>query len=224
MINKIILFLIYLGLLLLLSCKTKVSKPEAFVPDTLKTIGLFNKHSFWVYINDSSGKADCTYVKDTPIPGQRVDGDAIYHYLEIPLESSIFHSFYLEGGYSDRYGYPFKADLKHSSTCCIAKTAFIIYADTFPHTGNQYCYVDYYCSREEFEKSGSFSNFTINNQNFHNTVLTKSNYTFYVFGKDSIKFYFTPKIGIVKMIITTDSSYSQKRITKSYSLVKFKIY
>ena len=59
-------FIIYcLGFLCLISCN-KHERTNIYVPQLYKDVGLFQKGSYWIYLNNKTLETDCTYVSTEP--------------------------------------------------------------------------------------------------------------------------------------------------------------
>ncbi len=128
-------------------------------------------------------------------------------------------------------GYPFLADMKGYNYCCQGETAFVLFNDTLSnHHGGQVCA----CGDNEmpwydfdtFIQMGIYSSLKVNNKLFQRVSLTRS--MFQTLGykkKDTIDFYFSPGVGLVKFIFKVDTSNSSvvKRATISWSLLRYKV-
>ncbi len=236
--NKQNIFLFFI-LLLLFGCKKKQEVKYYPIPDALKTACLFQKDSYWIYRNDSTGAVDCTYIYTNPVSSNTTDySDNIVDYIQIPLSSSLISQFYFSGEFFSSVmrsdGYPFLADMKKYNYCCQGKTAFVLFDDTLSnHRGVQGCT----CSDNEYPaydvdryiQMGIYSSLKVNNILFQKVSLTRS--MFQNLGnlgyskKDTIDFYFSPGVGLVKFIFKVDTSNSSvvKRATISWSLLRYHV-
>jgi hypothetical protein len=239
----------FLLLLFFFGCKQKqpVQVIEYPVPDGLKNVALFQKNSYWVYRNDSTGIVDSTYVNSDLVNGKFTHHDneyriTLFDYIQMPLQSSIFKSFYLVGRLGnfsyplDSPGYPFYVDMGLGYACGFTNTTFVLYNDTATHHhGDDFwdCY-DYTVPRndngtgplggDQYTEFGDVQNLNINNLIFKNVRKTLS----YGFNEinDSIDFYFSPHNGLVKVVLRVDTALfgvPQKWATKSWSLLRYHV-
>jgi hypothetical protein len=223
-------------------CKKEQSEVKYFpIPDALMKIALFQKNSYWVYRNDTTGVIDCTYIKSDPVSGNityKVNDhlDYVTDYFQMPLQSGLFYHFYLSGKLGDfpvSPGYPFLASIKgFSNACSPGKTAFVLHDDSLiNHTGvNGYnCSLDPkypYVEGDFFIELTEYSNFTLNDLLFDKVRETRSLFYKSSYSKqDTIDFYFSPGNGLIKIVfrVDTTTSFNPKRATMSWSLLRFKV-
>lgn len=221
------------------------------IPNALKKAALFQKYSYWVYKNDTTGAIDCTYVKSDLVSGcitnTSSDGsvDYITDYIRMPLQSTLFYQFNISGKLGDfgtTTGFPFFAGIEGLQTSCnYGNTAFVLHDDSITnHKGENYydCSVlPHYRSTggDYFIEFGEHSNFNVNNVYFDKvretrSIFQSSDYYFHnntvYFRLDTIDFYFSPGYGLVKFILRVDTAENNalpKRATISWSLLRYKI-
>lgn len=87
--SVIIVFLSFIGL----SCKKE--KTILNLSQGFKDYTVFNKNSYWIYVNDSSGIPDSSYVKDDPFIYYSPNGNWSEEVIEVRVESGFFKGFYL---------------------------------------------------------------------------------------------------------------------------------
>lgn len=229
--------IICLVLLFLCGCTKKKQEEKYFhIPDSLMKACLFQKDSYWVYKNDSSGSIDCTYVETSPVLGQRtykVD-DQIYYfidYFKIQLQSSLFYEFNLSGALGDNsfgIGCPFSAAMKgFSFGCSLGYTAFVLFNDTLTnHHGMNVYKCDQFPAYDgdKFIQMGAYSSFKVNNLLFERVGITRSLFNSLYNKLDTIDYYFSPGNGIVKIVFRVDTTetFNSSRSTFSWSLLRYK--
>jgi hypothetical protein len=233
--------LVFILLLLLLGCKEK--EPQHYyhyfpISDQLKQDGLFSSGSYWIYKNDSTGVVDCTYVEGEPIWGKSQFFPTEYSLTEVEtcemnLQSSIFSNFLLTGNLGDGREKSENAFLTKLNNfwynCSLGNSTFVEHDDTLSgHTGNNF----YICSRQPFFSIGDryiepdiYSSLLINDLVVEDVRLTRSIFPLKVSGVDSIDFYFSPGVGIVKLVFRQDTSHSYpiNCITNSWSILRYHI-
>jgi len=233
--------LLCLIILVLFGCTKKQTVQVRYfhIPEALKKVAIFQKDTYWVYRNDSTGEVDCTYVSAIPVSGTRMNGDQneyITDYIQIPVHSNLFTQFYLSGMLGDfpQYsGYPFFVLAKgFFMGCSPGETAYVLYDDSLiNHNGGNW----YNCNTDpkipeihgdEFIETGEYSNFVVNDVVFDKVRETRS--IFSGFGDkldDTIDFFFSPGNGLVKIIFKVDTSayHEEKRAFLSWSLLRYKV-
>ena len=229
-------------------CKKEKHEIKYFpIPDTLKNAALFQKNSYWVYRNDTTGAIDCTYVKS-----EAVSFSATYKYndfmdyttdnIGMPVQSTLFWNFSISGKLGSRGkfpGYPFLTQLItfNNGPCNPGNTSFVLHDDTLSdHQGENY----YDCTQDpkfnigggdKFIELGEYQNFIVNDVIFQKVRETRSLFYASFFSaadtKDTIDFYFSPGNGLVKIIFRVDTALSYqtapKRATMSWSLLRYKV-
>ena len=89
----------YLIFTVLFGCKKEKQEIKFFhIPNTLKNSALFQKNSYWVYRNDTTGATDCTYVKSDLVSGSTTykyndNVDYVIDYVKMPIQSTLFYHF-----------------------------------------------------------------------------------------------------------------------------------
>jgi hypothetical protein len=229
---------IILLILILSGCKDKQHVDYYPVPDALKKACLFQKGSYWVYRNDSTGLIDCTYVKSNPVSGSISESShRVVDYIETYLESRLYTEFYLRGEFpydSSPVGYPLLTYLKGYGWCC-RRPVFVLYEDTlYNHHGGESCNcgsdkMPFY-DASSFSQLGAEYNFKINDIVFDRVELTRTTFVLYPdfpSDIDTVDFYYSSGNGIVKMVLRMDTvphvtPYHPKRATMSWSLLRYK--
>lgn len=220
--------------LILAGCRDKKQLISYSIPGALKKACLFQKNSYWIYRNDSTGITDCTYVKTNPVSGSiAYNANTIFDYILTPIGGTLFNQFYISG--KPAYGYRFYADY-YGTTSCQGLPAYIIFNDSFMnHKGQDGCtlaegkYPLYEIN--SFTQLGESSGFTVNNLIFDKVGITRTKFWSInvspdqVPENDSIDFYYSSGNGLVKIILRIDtaSSFSPKRATISWSLLKYNV-
>jgi|GEM_PF-1875911 hypothetical protein len=236
-----LLLLICVVIIVLLDCKKKQQVNYYPVPDALKRACLFQKNSYWVYRNDSTGTTDCTYIKTDPIlSNTSIGASDITDYFLTPVEGNLIYRFYISGQPYDPSvnGYRFLAAI-HAGSICNGLVAYAIYSDSLTNhhggDGCDPCSWKYPCPKwDEFVQMGEYSKFNVNGLEFDKVGITRtkflSPYAYYYSypptENDSIDFFFCPEKGLVKIIMridTTDNYLVPKRATISWSLLKYDV-
>ena len=237
------LFLLYLIFTVLFGCKKEKQEIKFFhIPNTLKNSALFQKNSYWVYRNDTTGATDCTYVKSDLVSGSTTykyndNVDYVIDYVKMPIQSTLFYHFNISGklgNISTSPGYPFLAGMiGFGNGCNPGNTAYVLHDDTLTnHQGENYynCSSDpkfYYGGGDKFVELGEYSDFKVNNFVFDSVRVTRSLfYTSYYSPNDSIDFYFSSGKGFVKIVFRVDTARyhtSPKRATMSWTLLRYKV-
>jgi len=96
------LFLIFLFLsIVFLGCKKKIETKYIMVPDEFKTWTVFQKDSYWIYLNENTNQIDCTFVTYS----NRMlytDNDPYIHvyteYYSVHFSSGFLSFFYIKAG------------------------------------------------------------------------------------------------------------------------------
>jgi hypothetical protein len=233
--------LVFILLLLVLGCKEEEPKHYYHyfpISDQLKQDGLFSSGSYWIYKNDSTGVVDCTYVKGEPVWGTSKFFPTENALIEIEtcemnLQSSVFSRFLLSGNLGDGREKSENAFLTRLSKigydCSLGNSTFVEHDDTLSgHTGNNF----YTCNKQplfemddRYIELDKYSSLLINDLVVENVRLTRSKFIYKVSGVDSIDFYFSPGVGIVKLVFRQDTShnYPLYGITNSWSILRYHI-
>jgi hypothetical protein len=239
---KSIHLVILISLGVLCGCRKDEHKVQYFpVPDSLKKIALFQKNSYWVFQNDTTGETDCTYVNSDPV----FDSSAHYAFaspyivvysIKMPLQSSLFSVFGLYGRLGNKMdapsGYPFLATMVgYYLGCGPGNTAFILHNDTLTnHQGDNF--ID--CTEnpkflkgggDKYIELGEHSNFLVNGILFANVRETRSLFIANHNSPDTIDYFFSAGHGLIKVVLRVDTStsYNQKRAVQSWSLLRYKV-
>lgn len=229
-----IILLIILGMCLLSCKKTPEEVRHRLIPEAMKASALFQKGSYWVYQDDSTGIVDCTYIQVNPTFGTA--NPVSYEYIDFiqtPLQSSLFSQFYISTVWASnpiKQGSGFLVKLKKYSTSCgLGKTAYAFFGDT---VSNRDGYNDYLCDDGKvkwpdidfFKQMGYYLNFQKNGYLFDSVTFFRTRYTTHRSNVDTLDTYFSPGTGIVKLVLRADTSvYSQDRITMSWSILRWHV-
>ena len=231
---SILLLFLPLIVFFLMSCKEKQQVNYIPISDALKTACFFQKDSYWIYRNDSTGVTDTTYIKTNPISGDSTEGNYMVDYIRTPLKSGILYDFYIEG---EHYVPPLLGRLftflRTDGGCC-RLVAFNLYNDTLiNHTGGYGCNCGSWKYPMEasntYVEKGEYSGFNVNDLVFDKVEFTRTKFIHTPSNGtdiDSIDFYFSPGNGFVKLVMRIDTSYIyqvQKRVTISWSLLRYNV-
>jgi hypothetical protein len=239
---KVNLLILIISLEILYGCKKDERKVQYFpIPDSLKKIALFQKNSYWVFRNDTTGVTDCTYVKsdlvfDSSAHYAFASPNIIVYNIQMPLQSSLFYGFSLYGRLGNKInaqpGYPFLATMiGYYLGCGPGNTAFILHDDTLTnHQGDNF--ID--CTEnpkypmgggDKYVELGEHSNFLVNGLQFTNVRETRSLFIANHNSPDTIDYFFSAGYGLVKVVLRVDTStsYNQKRAVQSWSLLRYKV-
>lgn len=241
-IASIIIFFIILS-----GCKKKEDhKIEYYhLSDSIKSVALFQKNSYWVYRNDSTGEIDSTYVSSEVVYDDFAsyylpNTDIIISYALMPLQSTIFQYFRIQGrlgNISTSTGYPFLASMfRFYNGCNMGSTAFVLHDDTMtnhqgenlyncatrPNDGNDF----FNGGGDTYVELGEHPQFIVNGLLFSKVRETRTFiYSSYSNANDTIDYYFSPGNGLVKVVLRVDTSFSFtiKRATISWGLLRYNI-
>lgn len=230
---RILLFIV-LGLSLF-SCKEKPEEERyRLIPEAMKASALFQKGSYWVYQDDSTGIVDCTYIQVDPTLGTA--HPVSYEYIDFiltPLESTLFSQFFITTVWAYdpiKQGSGFLVKLKRYSTGCgRGRTAYALFGDTI---SNRQGSNDYLCDDGKvqwpdgdfFNQIGYYSIFHLNGSTFNNVSLLRTQYNTHRSHVDTLFSYFSPGTGIVKLILRADTSvFTPDRITMSWSILRWHV-
>jgi hypothetical protein len=88
--------------LLIIGCLTDCSKNKSghlYIPQLNKDLALFNKNSYWFYLNEKTSKPDCTYVKSDPqfYTYTDQDGSSESDNILVPYDGKFFLDVYMTG-------------------------------------------------------------------------------------------------------------------------------
>jgi hypothetical protein len=240
---KKLLFLL-LAVLLFPGCK-KEKATITPIPAALIKACLFQKDSYWIYRNDSTGAVDCTYVKSEPMEGViSIDSANDYNlrtdqYIRTPVISNLFYQFYFSAGVftPPPEGHPFLINIKDFSVCWPGIPVFLLYDDSLTnHSFVQFYNCDpegsgYLCMGNLYFQLGTISNFSVNDLSFSRVYLTKTliqpGFKPTSLINDTLLFYYSPGNGLVKFIAQSDTlasdSITRKRKTQSWSLLRYHV-
>ena len=245
--SKFIVSLIFINGILFVGCHKNNNEIVKPIPAALIKACLFQKNSYWVYRNDSTGVTDCTYLKSDPIWGVVQTQDSTFfnytskddQFVIMPLVSNLIYQFYISAGrfnYETSFGYPFLVDLRGINVCWPGIPAFLISSDSlFGHQGSQVfnCiwqeHSFWICEGNAFRQVLQYTNYKINELTFNHVDYTRTliqpGILISHLINDTIDFYFSPGNGLVKMVIIGDTmsqdSLSHKRKTQSWSLIRY---
>jgi len=235
-------FLIGIVLIGFAGCKQKERVDMRSLSDRFKKECIFQKNSYWVYKNDSTGTRDSTYITGSSISNYSSSRDYLLEYIQTPVESSLFHQFYsmaepLRNSYTADL---FLFGLYNIGWCDDGAPGYITYEDTLTnHTGG----VSFNCGTNKdpqffiyySTQMGKSSGFAVNGLVFDRVDFTRTTFVHphtpfspYLIhaDMDTIDFYFSPGNGLVKFILRIDTSRNyqyRKRATFSWSLLKYKV-
>jgi len=223
-------------LVIIFSCKSKHQIISYPVPDALKKACLFQKGSYWVYLNDSTHLTDSVYLISDPVQGSfNDDFNNIVYYYSTLLKSGFLSGYSISGEFvnSTSNGCPFLITTYYDIGYCDSSfPAFILYDDTLTNhkgTTSYQCgdFKDAVHDNAQFTELGSFSTYKINNLIFNRVLITRSvkQMHFYPSDSDTLDFYFSPGIGLINYIFRGDivpgSIYSRTII--NWSLLRYHI-
>jgi len=79
----------------------KTGSEHLSIPQLEKDLAVFNKNSYWVYLNESTTKLDCTYVNNDPrfYSYTAQDGSSVTDNIVVPFEGNYFFDEYLSGSF-----------------------------------------------------------------------------------------------------------------------------
>lgn len=100
---KKLIFVFILGLFMigcLTNCR-KTGSEHLTIPQLEKDLAVFNKNSYWVYLNESTTKLDCTYVNNDPqfYTYTAQDGSSVTDNIVVPFDGNYFFNEYLSGSF-----------------------------------------------------------------------------------------------------------------------------
>jgi hypothetical protein len=238
--NQLLLICVVI-IIVLFGCKKKQQITYYPVPDALKRACLFQKNSYWIYRNDSTGTTDCTYIKTDPVlSNTSIGARDITEYFMTTIEGNLIYRFYISGEpYSPSVnGYRFLAAMRAGSICN-GLVSYAIYSDSLTNhyggDGCNPCSWKYPCREwDEFVQMGEYSKFNVNSLEFYKVGITRtkflSPYAFYYYypprENDSIDFYFCRGKGLVKIVMKLDTTSNYqvvKRATISWSLLRYNV-
>jgi hypothetical protein len=84
--------------IVLLFILTNCHKSESMhfpIPQTFKDVALFNKNSYWIYLNEKTSKTDSTYITSDPQFFTTSTGTDTFDDIIITFEGSLFTQEYL---------------------------------------------------------------------------------------------------------------------------------
>jgi hypothetical protein len=229
------------GLFFLLSgCSRENAQGTYYpVPQSLKDECLFSEKSYWIYLNDSTGEQDCTFVSGETIREIKTDfaGNTTEFYT-IPLVSGLFTNFALEGylgalSESKIPGHPFLAGIKKFYFCGNLRTAHVIFNDSLNnHEGKHYepcsngIHEQIIYEVDDFKQLGMPSSILVNGHMYDSVFVTRSAFIIPPDAYDTAYFFFKPNIGLIKVIMNVDTSKYQtgkKFTTISWGLLRYNI-
>jgi hypothetical protein len=96
------LILVFVLSLLIVVCLTNCNKTKTqhlYISQFNKDIAVFNKNSYWVYLNEKTSKVDCTYIKSDPrfYTTTEQDGSSETDNILVPFDGSFFLEEFLNG-------------------------------------------------------------------------------------------------------------------------------
>jgi hypothetical protein len=231
------IFFLCIVIIVLCGCKKKQHVIYYSVPDALKKACLFQKGSYWVYLNDSTHITDSVYLMSDPVAGSLTDNlnNIVYNYTTL-LKSRFLFDFYIAGEFvnSASNGCPFLVGINNLGYCSPGRPAYILFNDTLTnHRGHEsyQCgdFKDAVYENTDYTELGSLSTYNINNQSFNNVLITRNIFIFKYINpsdKDTIDFYFSPGIGLIHYIFRGDTSIQyniSSHGTISWSLLRYKV-
>jgi hypothetical protein len=195
-----------------LSCKKDKDYP---VPEEMKQYFVFQKGSYWIYKNDSTGELDSTYVNyftslfdKNGYPGKNREVNQMY------FSSKFLSEYLLIYGCLDACGLTVTTIADTSSTETITVGESLTYLDSWqPNTTfslNTSCAVGIF-------KYDRIPNVTINNKVYQSIIY--SNNTSFDTISYTREFYFAKNIGIIKLFERN----KYFKIQRSYSLLRHKV-
>jgi len=94
------IFIVVLILFFSASCKKK-ERVHYTISDEVKQYGLFQKGSYWIYLNETTQKYDCTFVNQPPVVyTENLEGPEDEPLIDnIFVYGPIFAKFWLTGNY-----------------------------------------------------------------------------------------------------------------------------
>ena len=79
-----------IGFLLILTACNKHERIYLYVPQLYKDVALFQKNSYWVYLNEATLQIDSTYVNANPVSYFQSNDLSSYEVIIIPFDGSLF--------------------------------------------------------------------------------------------------------------------------------------
>ncbi len=79
-----------IGFLLILTACTKHERTYLYVPQLYKDVALFQKNSYWAYLNEATLQIDSTYVNANPSSYFQSTDLSSYEVINVPFDGSLF--------------------------------------------------------------------------------------------------------------------------------------
>lgn len=86
-----------IGLFLILVGCTKHERTYLYIPQLNKDVALFQKNSYWVYLNEKTLQVDCTYVRTDPEVYFESGELTSHEIINVPFDGNLFINNYLLG-------------------------------------------------------------------------------------------------------------------------------
>ena len=181
-------FFIALILFFLAGCKKK-ERVHYTIADDVKQYGLFQKGSYWIYLNESTNQIDCTYVSQPPV--------FYTENLEGPEDEPLIDNIFVYG--------PIFSKLWLTGNYLFLENGFSIWAVFLSDVkvGNNRI-----IGSSKYQCLKMYDTLSINGIKFFQVLHTKYAALLLEGSIDSVinQFFIVPKIGIVKMRKACDQS------------------
>jgi len=167
------------------------------IPDELKQLSVFNKGSYWIYINEKTSVLDSTYVKTDPdfytLGINDKDNSPLYDAVIVTVVSSFLHDYYTQFT-------SIIIDFKRSFG-----TAFEIDAKVGQKYGS---------SHDIFELINYFDSISLNNQIYKSVFFTRNTIVHDLVDTIKYDFYLAKNIGLIRLekkYLNADTTWSLVR-------------
>ena len=196
----------------MLSCKKNKDYP---VPEEMKQYFVFQKGSYWIYKNDSTGEIDSTYVNiqssfidENGYPGKNREVNLVYYTSKFLLEYQLVYACL------DACGLSISTKIDTLTADQIRLVDLIAYVDSWQPNTN---FTLNGCGAFGIYTYNRLPNKTINNKTYQNIIYSKNT------SSDSSsfyrEFYFAKNIGIIQF----SEKNKYHNFKRSYSLLRHKV-